>query len=59
MAERAHSVVERLQMLLLLVSFQSEFGAEQFAADITAMGGHQGKGEAQSSGCPPGTHNTN
>lgn len=44
-AQIADGIVQRLQVLLLLVSLQRELGAQQFAADIAPMAG--GKGQRQ------------
>jgi hypothetical protein len=45
-------------MLLFLVPFQCEFGAEQLPADVTAMGGTQWKWKTQPSSCHREQHNT-
>lgn len=54
---RAHGVVERLQVLLFLVPLERELGAEQFPAHVTAMASADRQRQAHPShGCPPGTH---
>lgn len=56
-AQIANGVVQRLQVLLILVPFQGQLGAEQFAANVAAVAGGQGQRQARSSCCAPGTHN--
>lgn len=36
-AQIANGIVQRLQVLLLLVTFQRQFGAQQLAAHVTTM----------------------
>lgn len=56
-AKRAHGVVQGLQVLLFLVPLESELGAEQFPANVTAMTSADRQRQAHPShGCPPGTH---
>lgn len=44
-AEIAHRVVERLQVLLLLVALQRELRAQQLAADVAPVAGGQRQGQ--------------
>lgn len=42
-AEIAHGIVQRLQMLLLLVPFQGQLRAEQLSADVAPVTGSEGQ----------------
>jgi len=46
-AQIAHGVVQRLQMLLFLVALKRELGAQQLAADVAPMAGIQRQGQEQ------------
>lgn len=49
-AQVANGVVQRLQVLLLLVAFQRELGAQQFAAHVAPVAGVEGQGQEESIG---------
>lgn len=58
MTKGAKRVVERLEVLLFLVPFQGQLGAEQFAADVTTVEGAQRIRQGHASCCcwePPKT----
>lgn len=42
-AERAHGVVQRLEVLLLLVPLERELGAEQLAAHVAPVASRDGQ----------------
>ena len=44
----ADGVVQRLEVLLLFVPLQGQFGAEQFAAHVTTVTGSQREGQLES-----------
>lgn len=59
MTQAANGVVQRLQMLLLLMTFQGQLGAQHLATDVTAMASaHWRRESGGGSPCRPGTHNT-
>lgn len=59
MTQVAHGVVQRLQVLLLLVTFQGQLRAQHLSADVTAVAAAHWRWESGGgSPCRPGTHNT-